>query len=651
MHSRSASRMRLVILGLLALVLLLPQFSRQAFATEGSNLVTSSAANDWQIVSGGYQGNGTSAKETSDDGAVKMQKNVVPTDVENEFLVYVSIDKTASMKELLDQGTFYITTSNSYHKYQPGTMYPEGSIHGNSGTVNPHGDGGRNYQVTIRVHQSVGSPVIYTYKDLRSGTVPNCNNATGFMSLPGMSGWVIASQSVSLQGDELSFDVYLDKVDLRYRYEVNLDSFVDTMGENIDFLGVQYADGTSSFDESSKTLTWNPTMKSGATAEFTANPFQGWYHNVSELVYKVRLNVSSDSFVSGGTPAFRSNSNLANEMLNNVNSSATLNYTKKDLYGKEPDTKASMAPKSPVVRGLLYDFEFTKQDENGKPLPGATFQLTDASGNPVKGSDGNLITATSFSDGSVKFRNLPWGTYGAKETAAPAGYRIDPSTSTIPSATLCWTTSKSTLTEDHSGKHQADLSTDVDNACPSRDYPVVTNLPNLALNIYKYALTGEAKTSLSGAKFTVRRIDGTTTLYTDKDCSQELGDGSVTTDDDGNAFIYGLGAGEYEIEEVWVPTGYSKLQEPLRLKIERTDGSGATAPEFTASFYNKETDKWVPATVENGVIKSGLADVRNNPIGELPSTGGFGTMAFTVAALCCVGVAIACAWRLCRCRK
>ena len=104
MHSRSASRMRLVILGLLALVLLLPQFSRQAFATEGSNLVTSSAANDWQIVSGGYQGNGTSAKTTSDDGAVKMQKNVVPTDVENEFLVYVSIDKTASMKELLDQG-------------------------------------------------------------------------------------------------------------------------------------------------------------------------------------------------------------------------------------------------------------------------------------------------------------------------------------------------------------------------------------------------------------------------------------------------------------------------------------------------------------------------------------------------------------------
>ena len=651
MHSHNASRNKLVLLGMLVLACLLSLLPQRAAATEGSDLATSSAANDWQIVSGGYQGNSASAKETSDDGAVKMQKNVVPTDVENEFLVYVSIDKTASMKELLDQGTFYITTSNSYHKYQPGTMYPEGSIHGNSGTVNPHGDGGRNYQVTIRVHQSVGSPVIYTYKDLRSGTVPNCNNATGFMSLPGMSGWVIASQSVSLQGDELSFDIYLDKVNLRYRYEVNLDSFVDTMGENIDFLDVAYADGTTSFDSSTKTLTWNPVMKSRATAEFSANPFQGWYHNVSELVYKVKLNVSSSTFESGGTPDYRGNGNLTSAMLNDVNSSATLNYTKKDLYKTDPDQTASMNPASPVVRGLLYDFEFTKLDENGRPLPGATFQLTDANGDPVNDADGNPVTATSFSDGSVKFHNLPWGTYGATETAAPAGYRIDASNSTIPAASLCWTTSASSLTEDHADRHQADLSTDVDNACPTRDYPVVTNQPNLALNIFKYALNGSDKTPLSGAKFTVSRVDGTTTLYTDQACTQELGSGSVATDDNGNTFIYGLGVGEYQIEEVWVPTGYSKLDKPLRLKIQRTDGDGASAPAFTASFYNEETGEWVPATVENGVIKSGLADVKNQPIGELPATGDSGRFPSVAAALCCIGFSVACAWRLRRCKE
>jgi hypothetical protein len=118
-----------------------------------------------------------------------------------------------------------------------------------------------------------------------------------------------------------------------------------------------------------------------------------------------------------------------------------------------------------------------------------------------------------------------------------------------------------------------------------------------------------------------------------------------------NAFVYGLGEREYQVEEVWVPTGYSKLDKPLRLKIQRTDGDGASAPAFTASFYNDQTGEWVPATVENGVIKSGLADVRNQPIGELPATGDSGRLLYVAVALCCIGFSAVCAWRLRRCKE
>ena len=51
------------------------------------------AANDWQISEGKYKGNEPENKTTvSNDGMVRIQKNVIPTDTENNFLVYMSLD-------------------------------------------------------------------------------------------------------------------------------------------------------------------------------------------------------------------------------------------------------------------------------------------------------------------------------------------------------------------------------------------------------------------------------------------------------------------------------------------------------------------------------------------------------------------------------
>ena len=49
------------------------------------------AANTWQVVDGKYEGNAAVNKTVSNDD-VRIQKNVIPTDVENEFQVYMGID-------------------------------------------------------------------------------------------------------------------------------------------------------------------------------------------------------------------------------------------------------------------------------------------------------------------------------------------------------------------------------------------------------------------------------------------------------------------------------------------------------------------------------------------------------------------------------
>ncbi|MFK4998281.1 SpaA isopeptide-forming pilin-related protein [Bacillus sp. N9] len=56
-----------------------------------------------------------------------------------------------------------------------------------------------------------------------------------------------------------------------------------------------------------------------------------------------------------------------------------------------------------------------KVDEEGQPLPGATFELRHPEGDVVG-------TLTTDEDGTVKFEGLEWGDYTLIETKAPEGY-------------------------------------------------------------------------------------------------------------------------------------------------------------------------------------------------------------------------------------
>lgn len=90
-----------------------------------------------------------------------------------------------------------------------------------------------------------------------------------------------------------------------------------------------------------------------------------------------------------------------------------------------------------------------------------------------------------------------------------------------------------------------------------------------------------------------------------------------------NLHVNGLAAGTYYLVETEAPAGYNKLTAPIKVIITKTRDT-----EWTISKDGtEETDK--------------IIDVENSTGSMLPSTGGMGTIAFTVvAALLVLGVAV-----------
>ena len=87
-----------------------------------------SAADDngWQVVSGKYEGNGVENK-TVTNADVRIQKNVKPTDVENEFQVYMAVDALCMETVTSTAITKILTPDNLNNLYTGGSAngFPE----------------------------------------------------------------------------------------------------------------------------------------------------------------------------------------------------------------------------------------------------------------------------------------------------------------------------------------------------------------------------------------------------------------------------------------------------------------------------------------------------------------------------------------------
>ncbi len=376
-------------------------------------------SNEWQIVEGAYVNNAHDNKIGND--LVRVQKNVIPTDVENEFLVYMSIDTLTRRIVTQTDVEEYLYNISYYENYSSNSL---GGAEGDLGTPKgdlkdpPIGEGRGTIYITMTYQgQIVGQGEVEAGVPNSSVYLEVGNQFIVLGHFPNKATSVTLNVELTDRAYEALFNVISTQTSSQDTIisvnGSNGTTVTDTMGTYIVYDGIYEIDGTAS--ASGSTVTWTPSAKSnpstsepvttqtttqqGENTVVTETVTSWWNYNVAEFTYKVHLDVEKAGFTSGTSY--------------DVNNNAVINYVSRGEQG-------SVAFPVPVVKGTLYDFSFEKVDENGDPLGDVVFTLEGPTDNPDVAS--GTRTATSVSNGTVSFANLPWGTYTLKETTPPVGY-------------------------------------------------------------------------------------------------------------------------------------------------------------------------------------------------------------------------------------
>lgn len=236
--------------------------------------------------------------------------------------------------------------------------------------------------------------------------------------------------------------------------------------------------------------------------------------------------------------------------------------------------------------GIRGEIAFEKVDEKGYPLKGAEFTLY-ADAECTK----RLATATSDENGDVQFEDKwPAGTYYLRETTAPVGYTA---------AELTWTVKIA------AGK--ATIST------PGGT--TVTEVKNTSRLRLKLKVLGPLGEELPGAVLRVTRDNGSPMLY--------------KTNEAGAALLEQMPAGDYIIQLAGTPTGYVPEDSAPNLKAEYG----------TLIYLDTANTAWQLEQRE-GEEYTYLLTLELKELHILPSTGGTGTVPFTLAGAALMAVAV-----------
>lgn len=497
--------------------------------------------NEWQIIRGGYKGRYTTGQDVSDsfdknanvsysnDNAVRMTKNVISTDTENEFHMYLNVEPQVSWEEILQLNTIIVSHNN--RPLSP-PAYPAGG--GKSETFSPVKTG--NYRTPINFvyyANSNGKKIILAKIVMyaTSNSVPNGGIGIGNPLLSG-SGSFYAHNNFDLDKGTATAEI-----DISTLYEFSTKKVqVNNVQDQVNDLMKVYEDSFN-FDGGSCSLGGNvinwtmPTKdlgllpyKQGADGKITpvgvkrtlSNGKVTYYRQEAyQLSYKFSLDVQNENFTSATSK--NSANNISAEYAVQTNKSPD-DASDKEKGGKVTYTTNGQTGtgdfKSPYIKGLLYDLEFQKVVEGSKvPLAGVTFTIERQAGGSTY-SEQIVYTDTKVTgeDGWIKFHNLPWGTYTIKEISYKDGDEFQTNylnTGDLPkelgTVQIGELINPTALTENHSSGHSGDTSSDIKNRLFVFQNGTVENTPNRARitivkNVNSYDSIPEA---LKSQKYTV----------------------------------------------------------------------------------------------------------------------------------------------------
>lgn len=163
----------------------------------------------------------------------------------------------------------------------------------------------------------------------------------------------------------------------------------------------------------------------------------------------------------------------------------------------------------------------------------------------------------------------------------------------------------------------------------------------------------DAATRLAGAEFTLTpKNDSTPISFVRVNAgsatenavyrvakADETGTTTIITPENGKVDFQGLKNGEYTLTETKAPAGYNKLASAISVKVDgQNDGTDTTNANVSIKYNNANSSNY-DQTASNGVIP-----VQNKSGVVLPSTGGMGTIAFTVIGVLVIALGVA--WTL-----